>query len=230
MIKYKTSKLTRIFTLGINRYAFKIDRGLLYKLELFNKVIEIQSIDTISYDLIFINNMMAYVYILTNKKGQKYQFMYSLLDGKTYQKMFFELLRINKNIKLDQKMIAFLESEITDIEFKFDFKVKEGNYWKRDKQFAQKYPDIDAFIGLIIVFFILPIPALLGFLGHKYLLEMYGENYEMFRLIAVIASGVSFSVLLTNLFISLVSMYLGHKLTFISLSIALLGLYFGLIY
>ena len=75
--------------------------------------------------------------------------------------------------------------------------------------------------------FFLPIPVIFG---HEYLFEIYGEDYETYRLLVVIASGIGVLILITNLFISLVSMYLGHKLTFVSLSIALLGLYFGFKY
>ena len=164
MIKYKTSKLTRIFTFGINRYGFKIDRGFLYKLGSFSKKINIEFIDYISFDQVYVQNAMTYVYTLTNKKGKTYQLGYSLLDGITYQKMFLELLSINSNIKLDDKMKAFMESEITDKVLEFDFKVYEENYWKRDQELAQKHPALDAFIGLTIVFFFSQFLLFLGFL------------------------------------------------------------------
>lgn len=225
--KYKTSNLIKVFSLGLKQYGYKIDRGVLTVIGLIPKHISIDSIDTISFELRSAGKAMSYFYIVRDKKGTEFQLSYSTLDGDTYQNMFREILNINPNIALTDKMRAFLESEITHKILRFDFNVYKGGFFKRDQEFSQKYPSLDAFVGLTIVFVFFPIPFVFGGVGNKLLIDAFGNDYESYRIWAIVISGIAFSVMLTNLFISLVSMYLGHKLTFISLTITLIGLYFG---
>jgi len=225
--KYKTSNLIKVFTLGIKRYGYKIDRGILTVIGLIPKHISIDSIDTISFELRSAGTAMSYFYIVIDKQGKEFQLSYSTLDGDTYQDMFREILKINPNIVLTDKMKNFLDSEITHKILKFDFNVNKGEFFKRDQELSQKYPSLDAFIGLTIVFVFFPIPFVFGGVGNKLLIDTFGADYDSFRIWMIVISGIAFMVALTNLFISLVSMYLGHKLTFISLIIAVIGLYFG---
>jgi len=228
MIKrYKTSNLIKVFTLGLKRYGYKIDRGVLTKIGLIPKHMPLDSIDTISFELRSTGQSMSYFYIIIDKRGKEFQLAYSTLDGDTYQDMFREILKINPNITLTEEMRKFLDSEITHKILKFDFNVYPGGFLRRDRELSQKHPSLDAFIGLTIVFLIFPIPIVFGGVGNKLLIDMFGANYESYRIWAVVISGVAFAVAITNLFISLVSMYLGHKLTIISLIITLIGLYIG---
>ena len=226
--KYKTSNLVKVFTLGLKRYGYKIDRGILTVMGLIPKHISIDSIDMISFELRSAGKAMSYFYIIIDKRGKEFQLSYSTLDGDTYQEMFREILEINPNIILTDKMRNFLDSEITHKILKFDFNVHKGEFFIRDQELSQKYPSLDAFIGLTIVFVFFPIPFVVGGIGNKFLIEFFGADYEIYRIWAIVISGIAFTLALSNLFISLVSMYLGHKLTVISLIISLIGLFIGL--
>lgn len=225
--KYKTSNLIKVFTLGLKRYGYKIDRGILTVMGLIPKHISIDSIGAITFELRSVGKAMSYFYIITDNRGKEFQLSYSTLDGDTYQDMFREILKINPNIVLTDKMRNFLDSEITHKILKFDFNVHKGAFFKRDQELSQKYPSLDAFIGFTIVFVFFPIPFIFGGVGNGLLIDTFGDNYHSYRIWAIVISGIAFMVALTNLFISLVSMYLGHKLTLISLIITLIGIYFG---
>lgn len=225
--KYKTSNLIKVFTLGLKRYGYKIDRGILTVMGLIPKHISIDSIDTISFELRSAGIAISYFYTVIDKQGKEFQLSYSTLDGNVYQDMFREILKINPNIVLSDKMKNFLDSEITHKILKFYFNVNKGEFFKRDQELSQKYPSLDAFIGLTIVFVFFPIPFVFGGIGNILLIDTFGADYDSFRIWTIVISGIAFMLALTNLFISLVSMYLGHKLTFISLIITVIGLYFG---
>ncbi len=226
--KYRTSNLIRLFTLGLKRYGFKIDRGVLTVIGLIPKHISIDSIDAISFELRSTGKAMSYFYIV-RYKGKKLYLPYSMLDGDTYQDMFREILKINPNIVLTDNMKNFIDSEITRKILRFDFNVHKGEFFKRDQELSQKYPSLDAFIGFTIVFIFISVPVIFLVVGNKLLIDIFGADYTLYRLLAIVISGIAFTVTLTNLFISLVSMYLGHKLTYISLIITVIGLYIGFI-
>jgi hypothetical protein len=225
--KYKTSNLIKIYTLGLKRYGYMIDRGILTIMGLIPKHISIDLIDMISFELRSVGKGMSYFYIIIDKRGKEFPLSYSKLDGNTYQDLFRDILKINPNIVLTDKMSNFLNSEITHRVLKFDFNVHKGEFFKRDQELSQKYPSLDAFIGLTIVFVFFPIPLVFGVVGNKLLIDNYGVYYDSYRLWAIVIGGIAFMVTLTNLLISLVSMYLGHRLTFISLIITVMGLYIG---
>ena len=225
--KYRTSNLAKVFSLGIKRYGYQIDRGILTVIGLIPKHISIDSIDSISFERRSQGSSMSYFYILNDMRGKEFQLSYSTLDGDTYQDMFREILRINPNIALTDEMRKFLDSEITHKILKFDFNVYNGEFFKRDSELSQRHPSLDAFIGLTIVVVLFPIPFVFGGVGNKILIDSFGADYELYRIWAIVIAGIAFTVALTNLFISLVSMYLGHKLTLVSLIITMIGLYIG---
>lgn len=225
--KYKTSNLIKVLTLGLKQYGYKIDRGILTIIGLIPKHISIDSIDTISFELRSAGKAMSYFYIINDKQGKEFQLPYSTLDGNIYQEMFREIIKNNPNIVLTDKMRNFHDSEITHKILKFDFNVYKGEFFKKDQELSQKYPSLDAFIGLAIVFVFFPIPFVFGGVGNKLLIDSFGTDYDSYKIWAIVISGIAFTVALTNLFISLVSMYLGHRLTLISLIITMIGLYIG---
>lgn len=225
--KYTSSNLTKVLTLGLKQYGYKIDGGTLTKTGLAPKHIPIDSINTISFELRATGESTSFYYILLDKQGKEIKLSYSTLDGKEYQDMFRDLLSINPKIKLTSEMQTFLNSEITNNNLKFDFNVYKGEFFKRNRELPQKQPSLDAFVGLTIVFIFLSIPFVFYLVGNKLLIDIFSTNYDSYRLWAIVISGIAFTITLANLFISLVSMYLGHKLTYITLVIALIGLYIG---
>jgi len=226
---YKTSILMRIFSLGLKRYGIKIISEEIVKVGLFSKRMFIDKIEKISYETVRAGNSWSYAYVITDNRGKIMSLPYSLLDGITFQELFRDLIKLNPKIILSEKMEQFLSEDITEKELKFDFEVHKGEFFKRDKELSQKYPSLDAFIGLTIVFLILPIPFVFGGVGDYLLTQKFGDGYHLYRICSVVASGLAFTVAITNLFISLVSMYLGHKLTIISLIITIIGLCVGFI-
>lgn len=225
--KYKTSNLRKFLSLGLKQYGYKIDKDILFVIGFNSTEISINKIDSISYVSRYIKYSKTYFYLLTDNEDKEFFLPYSLLDGATYQEFFKDIIRINPNIKLSNDLISFLSSELPKKTLKFDFNFYKEDYFKRDSELAQNYPSLDAFIGLTIVFVFFPIPFVFGVVGNKFLIDTYGADYDSYRIWAIVISGIAFMVTLTNLFISLVSMYLGHKLTIISLIITVIGLYIG---
>ena len=226
---YKTSILMRIFSLGFKRYGVRIISEEIVQVGLFSKRMLIDKIETISYEAVRAGNSLSYAYVITDNRGKIISLPYSLLDGITFQELFRDLITLNQKIMLSEELEEFLSENITEKELKFDFEVHKGEFFKRDKELSQKYPSLDAFIGLTIVFLILPIPFVFGGVGEYLLTQKFGDGYHLYRIFAVVASGLALSLTVTNLFISLVSMYLGHKLTIISLIITIIGLCVGFI-
>ena len=229
---YKTSTLMKIFSLGLKRYGVKIISEEVVKVGLFPKRMLIDNIDRISFKTITVYTNIgtfssSYVYVITDNRGKRLVLLYSLLEGVTFQKLFRDLIKLNQRITLCERLEWFLSEDITEKELKFDFKVHKGEFFKRDKELSQKYPSLDAFIGLTIVFLIFPIPFIFGGIGDYLLTQRFGDGYQLYRIISIVISGLAFAVAITNLFISLVSMYLGHKLTILSLVITIIGLCIG---
>ncbi|GEM_PF-3487757 len=226
--EYKTSNLTRVFTLGLLQHGYKIDGGILYMHGLFTKKIPLDTIHRISYELIAYGQSMSYFYVVVDDSGKEFQLAYSKLDGNTYQELFRDILKINPNIRLTDEMRSFLDAEITEKILMFDFNVHKSGFFKRDRELSQKYPLLDAFIGFTVVFILFSIPCIFALTGDQYLTENFGGDYNPHRIWAIIIGGVSLAVAITNLFISLVSMYPGHALTFVCLIISLIGLLVGI--
>lgn len=226
--KYKTSALVRFFTLGIYRYGYKIDQGFLIFVGLFPKRIAINSIKKILFEKKWINGSPTYFYIIIDHKRKRHELGYSTLEGTTFQSMFKDIIEINPDIKLNDEMVQFLNKEITDFTLKFDFSVDTKDYFKRDQELSQSHPTLDAIMGLTIVFVFFPIPFVFGFVGDELLSVKYGVEYEIYRVISLVISGMALAVILTNLFISLVSMYLGHKLTLAAFIVFVSGILIGL--
>lgn len=223
--KYKTSTLTKVFSLGLKQYGYKIDRGILTKLGLVSENIPIDSIDTISFGFNSVGQTFNYFYRITDKRGKEINLLYSTLEGNTYQDMFREIIKINPNIKVTYEMKKFLDSEISPKILRCDFNVHKGEFFKRNRELTQKYPSLDVIVSFTIAFSLLLIPLAWGALGNNLLMKSFGANYDSYRFWAIEISGISFTVALINIFLSLVSMYLGHKLTFILLIISLLGIF-----
>jgi hypothetical protein len=224
--KYKTSNFRKILSLGLRQYGYTIDKDNIFVLGFNSTKIPISNIDSISYVSRYVKYSKTYFYLIIDNQNNDYFLPYSLLDGVIYQEFFNEIIRINPTIKLSNDLISFLSSELPKKTLRFDFNFNKKDYFKRDSELAQKYPSLDAFIGLTIVFFF-PIPFVFGGVGNKLLIDTFGADYDSYRIWAIVISGIAFMVTLTNLFISLVSMYLGHKLTVISLTVTVIGLYIG---
>jgi hypothetical protein len=221
--------LTRIFSLGSKKYGVKITSEEIVKVGLFPKRMFIDRIEKISFEAIQAGYSWSYVYIITDNRGKCLSLPYSLLDGITFQELFRDLLKLSPKITPSVKLKEFLLEDITEKELKFDFEVHKGEFFKRNKELSQKYPSLDALIGLTIVFLILPIPFVFGGVGDYLLTQKFGDGYHLYRICSIVAGGLAFTVAITNLFISLASMYLGHKLTIISLIIIIIGLCVGFI-
>ena len=228
--KYRTSNLIRILSFGLQRFGCKIDNDTLTIIGIIPKNIPIETIDKISFELSSRpQGPMTYCYIITDKSGKEFKLIYTMLESETYQNMFKEILRINPSITLTDEMKTFVNSEITRKVLKFDFNVYKGQFMNSDRELAQKNPSLDFFIGITIVIAFILIPLVFGRVGNNFLIGTYGKNYESYRIWAVVISRVALTIALINIFISLVSMYLGHKLTIISTIISLIGLCIGLI-
>jgi len=226
---YKTSTLVKIFSLGLKRYGVKVISGEIVQVALFPKRMFVDNIDKVTFETIIAGHSKSYAYVITDNRGKTLTLPYSLLDGITFQELFRDLVKLNPKIIFSKELKWFLSENITEKELKFDFKVHKGEFFKRDKELSQKHPSLDAFIGLTIVFLILPIPFIFGGVGDYLLTQRFGDGYQLYRIISIVISGLAFAVAITNLFISLVSMYLGHKLTMALLIITIIGLCIGMI-
>ena len=224
---YSSSTLTKILSLGFKRYGVKIISEEIVLVSLYPKRIFIDNIDKISYELREIGRHSQYFYIITDKRGKEYRLLYSLLEGITYQKLLLDLIKLNPKITLSEYLKRFLSDEIKKTEFKFDFKVYKGEINKRGKEFSQKYPSLDFFLVLTCVFIIISITSIFTGVGLHLLTQVFGDSYQSYRLVSIVISGLTLGLAAANLFMSLVSQYLGHKLTIISLVISIIGLCIG---
>ena len=223
---YKASTLTRLFSLGFKR---KIISEELVWGSLFSQRILIDNIDKISYELRAAGKNSHYFYIITDNRGKEFRLRYLLLEGTTYQELLRDLIKLNPKITLSEYLEKFLSDEIKKIEFKFDFTVHKGETYKRGVEFSQKYPSLDFFLVLTCVFLIILITSIFAGIGFFLLTQIFGDSHQLYRLVSILISGLSFSLATANLFMSLVSQYLGHKLTIISLVITIIGLCIGLL-
>jgi len=224
---YETSALMRIFSFGLYRYGVKINSEEIILTGLFPKRILIDNIDKISYELRQSGKYSHYFYIITDKRGKEFRLRYSLLEGTTYQELLRDLIKLNPKITLSEYLEKFLSDEIKKIEFKFDFTVHKGEIYKRGKEFSQKYPSLDFFLVLTCVFIFILITSIFAGAGSHLLAQIFGDSYQSYRLVSILISGVSFSLATANLFMSLVSQYLGNKLTITSLATTVIGLCVG---
>ena len=122
-----------------------------------------------------------------------------------------------------------MADEIVKKKLKFDFYVYE-NSSEKGKEFWQKYPSLSVFLGVTgFVIFTLCL-VIIGGIGDYLLTQRFGADYfSGYRMVALITSGVAFAVAMINLLCSLVSMYLGHKVTIISLIITVIGFCVGIL-
>ena len=224
---YSSSTLTKILSLGFKRYGVKIISEEIVLVSLYPKRIFIDNIDKISYELREIGKHSQYFYIITDKRGKEYRLLYSLLEGITYQELLRDLIKLNPKITLSEYLKGFLSDEIKKTEFKFDFKVYKGEINKRGKEFSQKYPSLDFFLVLTCVFIIILITSIFIGVGLSLLTQVFGDSYQSYRLVSIVISGLTLGLAAANLFMSLASQYLGHKLTIITLIISIIGLCIG---
>ena len=214
--KYPTSKLFKILSLGFKRFFFKIENDTLTIIKLFPVHIDIGRIKSISYGLGSVKYkryIRSYFYTITDINGESYQLPYSALEGNVYKELIADLEMINPQIKISDDLKEFLNIPTPDLELKPDFRVHKGNFFKRDMELSQKYPSIDALIGFSLVFILIIIPLLFGGYGHSLLEAKFGSNYQNYRIWTFVFGGIFFALCLSNLVISFVSMYLGHKTT-----------------
>jgi len=224
---YKASTLTRLFSLGFKRYGVKIISEEIVWGSSFSKRVLIDNIDKISYELRKSGEHSYYFYIITDKREKEFRLRYSLLEGTTYQELLRDLKKMNPKITLSEYLEKFLSDEIKKIEFKFDFTVHKGEIYKRGKEFSQKYPSLDFFLVITCVFIFILITSIFAGIGSYLLTQIFGDSYQSYRLVSILVSGLSFSLAIANIFMSLVSQYLGNKLTIISLAITIIGLCVG---
>jgi len=227
---YKTSALIRVLTLGLKRYGVKIASGDLIKVGLFSKRMLIDDIDTVAFKNVRLPNKPSsqYNYVFTNKKGKTLTFSHTLLEGITAQELLRDLKKLNPNITFTLVLEWFMADEIVKKKLKFDFYVYE-NSSEKSKEFWQKYPSLSVFLGVTgFVIFGLCL-AIIGGIGEYLLTQRFGDNYSGYRMVALVTSGVAFAVAMINLLCSLVSMYLGHKVTVISLIISVIGFFVGIL-
>ncbi|MCX7749011.1 MAG: PH domain-containing protein [Clostridia bacterium] len=229
--KYKLSKLQRVSSIGLKKYGAIIENNCLsLHIGFFPKKISIDHIKSIEYGLRSGGDASTYFYTLVTREDDHIMFPYSLFDIRELKELLQDLKRIHPGINYSRDVLDLIEREIPEKKkLKFDFEVHKGQIFKMDAKLSQEYPGLDAVFGLSIVFGYILIPLAFGVLGDKYLTYMHGANYPVFKNILFVMSGLALCVTLMNIFIALVSQYLGHKVTFISLTLSVLFLLGGLL-
>lgn len=227
--KYKTSNSIRVFTLGLKRYGFKIESEVLVILGLSPKHIPIDSIDKITFESRIVVDSLASYYSIVNKQGKEYQLSNETIDRDTYQEMFKDVLSINPKIRLNQEMDILLTSKLSKKNLKLDFTVNTKDYFKRDHELSINHPSLNTLMAITMLLISFALPLLFNYGGNHLLTLVHGSEYEIYRIFNVTISGIALAVALCNLFISLVSMYLGHKLTITFLIIFITGLIIGFV-
>lgn len=82
-----------------------------------------------------------------------------------------------------------------------------------DKAFAQNNPTLMHLLVLQLLFVYMLIPLLFYSLGKNCLICLYGINFQTYRIVMFVLSGISITTLLINLFIAFASQYFGYKVT-----------------
>jgi len=208
--KYSTSSFMKFLTLGINRHAVVLNEETM-KLG-FTTKIKITNIKSITYETISTGSSWSYVYAFHLKNGTVKTLPYSAMEGKTFLELFNDLRLINPNIRINKEIIVNLSKPKRKLNFNFNPPPK-GQRMSMDKAFGQQNPTLDAIFGFTIIFAYMLIPLLFYFLGKSCLISLYGINFETYRIVMFVLSGVSITTLLANLFIALASQYFGHKVT-----------------
>lgn len=221
--KYKSSYIFKVLTFGLKQTAFRLEGRTLIRIGIPTLYIPIDAISVISFELKLSGRAMTYFYVLTDQFGQEILLPFSLLEGTEYQKLFKDLIKINPQIRLTNAVRAFLDKDIKPIKIRFDFSVNTKDYWQRSKEFSATYPSLTILIAAIISLIVMPLLIFLCGAVYMLMLDYVGPQYESYRIWAIVISGIALTIAIINITNSLVSFYLGHKLTVISLFITIIG-------
>ncbi len=217
--KYESSKYQRILSVGILKYGAKIDGNMLfiYQLELWPIIIKIKDISDIYYGL-----TTTPVYVIKKSNGNTIGIPISFFDGKVFQQLMKDLNAINEHINFDERIIKFLGEDLSAKEpLKFDFEVHKFRLT------LPKNPSLEISIGFLIVFFLLFLPPIFGFVGTSLLSSLKLGSVNILNVVLIVLSGFSFGIMLSNLALALVSSYFGHKVTTISGIVSVVMLILG---
>jgi len=227
MIKnYKVNNLKQIFTLGLKIYGAKIENELLIlKYTFFPKKLRVDDIVSINYE---IRRRCSY-YIIADVNGKEFLLMWNFFEGHVSQDLFNDLKKINPKIKFSDEIIKFLALDLSYNTFHFDFKYHKGEFLNKDNEFSQKYPSLDALVGLTFIIILFGLPIFFGIIGNKILINNIGINYAGYHLVGFILGGLFLSFALLNIIQALFSMYLGHKVTIIVFMLSLICFCIGLL-
>lgn len=209
-------------TFGFWKYGVKIENGFLIICNILSKKqIKIEEIKSIDFDQMNLTRRTAYFikFIDINKKS--YLLSYSLLEGRRSQELLKDLLNDNSKIFISQKIHRLLEKKIPDIKLRFDFKVYKGQFFKKDSELSMHYPSCDFFVGIGVTIIILLIPLIFMLIGGTLFSSSFGSQDEFVQLALWIFGGFMFSLSLVNIFLALISMYRGHKFTFMTMIIGI---------
>ena len=228
--KYILSKFQRIASLGIYKYGVIIDNEIIkvYNINLLPIKINIRDIKAIFYGISTSTNTS--VYILEMEYGKQLCIPVSFFEGKVYQELIKDLISINNKIELENRVQEFITRDIRPRrKLRFDFSYHKGEFLKRDFQLSQENPSLNTAIGLGIAFGCIIIVCLFWFGGYSLLENIFGTPVASYRVISLVISSFAFCVTFINLFIALISMYLGHRITIISSLICLITMVISLL-
>ncbi|GJH41656.1 hypothetical protein RCZ04_22060 [Capnocytophaga sp. HP1101] len=202
-----------------------MDNEMLIENNLFiKKRVPISTITSIAYDYIVERGAMRYFYFVKCREGKEVRLPFMTCEGKTYQQLFKDILRINPHIVLDDNIKNFLNETIPDLKLHFNFRHIHKNDKEFDRCFRQNYPSILVFfvLSLILAFGVF---SSLTLLGMEFLFsEVLHKEAGVFQGIFLVLSIAAMLCVYYNLMCALISQYIGHKFTFISLAVAVISL------
>lgn len=204
--KYSTSPLMKLLTLGLYRHAIELDEETV-RLDMFNKI-NISDIVRISYEKIPAGYSWSYTYAFHLSNGMVRNLPHSKMEGKTIMELLNDLKQINPNTIIDKEIIANISNSKRKLKLNFNPPPK-GQRMSMDKAFGQQSPTLDAIFGFTIIFTYMLFPWLFYSIGEMSLTSLHGANYETYRIILFVLSGISVATLLMNLFVALASQYFG---------------------
>lgn len=225
--KYPSSTLYKIFSFGLIQNGVKIKNGILSSYHnWFPTKIKVSEITKISYTK---TPNLSYFYKFKTKE-KTLDIPYSTISGKSFQLLIKNLLELNEKIDISPRIKTFIEEPIEEVKFKLDFnRVNLSNFIEKDSKLSQKQSGKDAIIGFLILFTFIISVGLSFFLGDLFLTARDGVHYPSLNIVLFTLSGFLLAITISNIIIALVSMYLGHKLTFISLLASIILITIGIL-
>lgn len=197
----------RIITLGILKNAVTIN-GEILRLGPIKKI-NIHDIKVITYGRIYSGNLWVYFGIYLNNGTAKAISPYKM-DRKVFLELFEDLKKINPNIEISEHINPILSKPH---KIKFNFQVinkKEAAY--KEGEFLLEHPTVYRLI--LILFLIIMVSLLFSFFNYIVIPKIDGTiDIEVYRIILIFLSGITFLSILVHMIMALISRYRGHKIT-----------------